>query len=132
MSGQSFRLKVHARSRVYSESFKRMVVREYERGGVRKMEIQRKYGIAGHSRLLSWCRKYGKLNYPEGSQIGRPMKDPQKRRIKELEKALETERLRVIAYEKLIEIAEREDGISISKKDVAKQLASLRKSSRVK
>ena len=37
------------------------------------------------------------------------MKDPQKQRIKELEKELENERLKVIAFKKLIEIAERED-----------------------
>jgi transposase len=36
------------------------------------------------------------------------MKDPQKQRIKELEKELENERLKVIAFKKLIEIAERE------------------------
>jgi len=60
------------------------------------------------------------------------MKDLQKRRIKELEKELENERLKVIAYEKLIEIAEREDGVSISKKDVARQLQHLRRSTREK
>ena len=56
------------------------------------------------------------------------MKDPQKQRIEELKKELENERLKVIAFKKLIEIAEREDGISISKKDVARQLKILRKS----
>ena len=56
------------------------------------------------------------------------MKDPQKQRIEELKKELENERLKVIALKKLIEIAEREDGISISKKDVARQLKILRKS----
>ena len=60
------------------------------------------------------------------------MKDPQKQRIKELEKELENERLKVIAFKKLIEIAEREDGISISKKDVARQLKILRKATREK
>ena len=79
----------------YSENFKRMVVREFERGSLNK-------------------------------------KDPQKQRIKELEKELENERLKVIAFKKLIEIAEREDGISISKKDVARQLKILRKSTREK
>ena len=54
------------------------------------------------------------------------MKDPQKQRIEELKKELENERLKVIAFKKLIEIAEREDGISISKKDVARQLKILR------
>ncbi len=42
-------------------------------------------------------------------------------KIDELEKALAYERMRSRAYEKLIEIAETEEGISILKKDGAKQ-----------
>lgn len=71
---------------------------------------------------MNWCRKYGKLVYsPKGTVIGRPMKDPQKQRIKELEKQLADMKLKLGAYEKLIEITEREEGISILKKDGAKQ-----------
>lgn len=55
------------------------------------------------------------------------MKDPQKQRIKELEKQLEDAKLKVLAYEKLISITEKEEGISILKKDAAKQLTSLPK-----
>jgi transposase len=111
----------------YSENFKRTVVKEFERGSLNKKDLGRKYGIQGHATILKWCRKFGKLYYaPASTNIGRPMKDPQKRRIKELEKELENERLKVIAYKKLIEIAEREDGVSISKKDVARQLKILR------
>ncbi len=111
----------------YSEAFKQAVVREYERGGIlNKAQIKAKYGIGGKSRVLDWCRKYGKLVYPTGNN-GRPMKDPQKQRIKDLEKQLEEAKLKVLAYEKLISIAEKEEGISILKKDVAKQLMSLPK-----
>ena len=91
----------------YSENFKRTVVKEFERGSLNKKDLGRKYGIQGHATILKWCRKYGKLYYaPERSIIGRPMKDPQKQRIKELEQELENERLKVIAFKKLIEIAE--------------------------
>jgi transposase len=107
-----------------------MVVGEYEGGHASKKEISRKYGIPGHSRLLDWCRRYGRLTYPEGKQRGRPMKDPQKRRIRELERALEDEQLKVVAYKKLLEIIEREDGDRLLKKDVARQLANLRKPTR--
>ena len=55
------------------------------------------------------------------------MRDPQKQRIKELEKQLEDARLKVLAYEKLISVTEKEEGISILKKDAAKQLPSLPK-----
>lgn len=112
----------------YSESFKKRVVREYEQGFLNKDEIQLKYGIGGNSRVLEWCRKYGKLHYPsKGKSIGRPMKDPQQRRIKELELELEEVKLKLAAYEKLITITEQEENISILKKDVAKQLVSLPK-----
>ena len=43
------------------------------------------------------------------------------KRIADLEKSLEYERLRNLAYKKLIEIAEAEEGISILKKDGVKQ-----------
>jgi len=112
----------------YTEGFKRKIVREYEQGQLNKRDLGRKYGIPGHATILKWCRKYGKLSYPHNAGwIGRPMKDPQKQRIKELEKALENERLKVIAYEKLLEVIEREDGINLLKKDGAKQFPNLPK-----
>ncbi|HVX01474.1 MAG TPA: hypothetical protein VHA52_13710 [Candidatus Babeliaceae bacterium] len=108
--------------RNYSLAFKKKVVSEYERGILNKDQIQIKYDIGGNSLILEWCRKYGKLYYPPaGSTIGRPMKDPQKQRIKELEKQLADMKLKLGAYEKLIEITEREEGISILKKGGAKQ-----------
>ena len=126
MKKQDLNLKRLSPSIRYSEAFKQSVVREYERGILNKAQIKAKYGIGGKSRVLDWCRKYGKLVYPTGN-TGRSMKDPQKHRIKDLEKQLEEARLKVLAYEKLISIAEKEEGISILKKDAAKQLMSLPK-----
>ena len=106
----------------YSEAFKQMVVSELERGFLTKQQLKDKYNIGGKSRVLEWCRRYGKLNYDaKTGNFVRPMKDPQKRRIKELERQLEDVKLTVIAYQKLIEIAECEEGISIIKKSAAKQ-----------
>ncbi len=116
----------------YSEAFKRMVVAEFERGPLNKDQLQRKYGIGGNTRIFEWCKKYGKLPYESKASIGAPMKDPQKRRIKELERELADEKLKVLAYQKLIEIAEREDGISILKKGEARQSVSLPKHTREK
>ena len=128
MTGQGFLDNGHSPARHYSEVFKRKVVREFEQGYQNKKQLARKYGIPGHATILKWCRKYGKLSYPPSSSwIGRPMKDPQQQRIKELEKALENERLKVIAYEKLLEIIEREDGVNLLKKDAAKQFPNLPK-----
>lgn len=127
MRNQTIKAKGAGPSKSYSEAFKRAVVVEYERGGLNKDQIQLKYGIGGNSRVLTWCRKYGKLHYPKAGALGRPMKDPQKQRIKELEKQLADAKLKLIAYEKLIEITEQEEGINILKKDAAKQSKSLPK-----
>ena len=70
----------------YSEAFKKLVVREYETGVLNKDQLQQKYGLGGKSRVLEWCRKYGKFAYNSPVVNGRPMKDPQKQRIKELRK----------------------------------------------
>lgn len=115
----------------YSEAFKRKVVKEFEKGILNKDQLQVKYGIGGNSVILEWCRKYGRCYYPpKGNSIGRPMKDPQKQRIKELEKQVLDMKLKLSAYEKLIVITEREEGISILKKDGAKQSTSSDKSNR--
>ena len=82
------RLKSNGPAKRYSEAFKKQVVQEFEKGLLNKDQLQSKYGIAGKSRVLEWCRKYGKFAYNIPTQNGRPMKDPQKQRIKELEKKL--------------------------------------------
>lgn len=125
MSYQIVKVKGQGSGKKYSESFKRAVVAEFEAGSLNKDQLQRKYGIGGNTTIFEWCQKYGKLYYPNRRSIGAPMKDPQKQRIKELEKQLADEKLKVVAYQKLIEIAEREEGISILKKDEAKQSESL-------
>ncbi len=109
----------------YSEAFKKQVVREYEKGAFNKRQIQAKYGIKGKSRLLDWCRKYGRFAYHEPSTNGRPMKDPQKQRIKELEKKLKAAELKLKVYDKLIEVTNRELSIDVIKKIEAKLSGSL-------
>ena len=109
----------------FSQAFKKKVVAEFERGFLNKDQLQAKYGLRGNSAVLKWCQKYGKLHYAQKGELGRPMKDPQKQRIKDLEKELADAKLKLIAYEKLIEIAEQEEGISILKKGEAKRSGSL-------
>lgn len=129
MESQGIRVKIIYPRKCFSEAFKKMVVQEYEKGFLNKDQLQIKYKLGGNSTVLKWCRKYGKLAYPEkGIVTGRPLKDPQKQRIKDLEKALELANLKVKAYEKLITITEKREGISILKKDGAKQLENLDKS----
>jgi transposase len=100
---------------VFSESFKRRVVREFEKGGVTKDFLRIKYAISGNSRILEWCRKYGKFVYPCASD-SIIMKDPQKQRIKELEEKLKYAELKLKVYDKLIEVTNRELSTDIVKK----------------
>lgn len=109
----------------YSETFKKQVVREFEKGGLNKDQLQAKYGIKGKSRLLDWCRKYGKFAYNTPTANGRPMKDPQKQRIRELEKKLKAAELKLKVYDKLVEVTNRELDADIVKKIEAELSRSL-------
>ncbi len=111
--------------RLFSESFKRQVVREFEQGLLNKDQLQRKYGLGGNSTVLKWCRKYGKFAYASAWQNGRPMKDPQKQRIQELEKKLKAAEQQLKVYDKLIEITNRELNEDIVKKIEAELSRSL-------
>jgi transposase len=64
---------------------------------------------------LQWCRKYGKLYYLDKTLPGRPLKDPQKQRIKDLEYELKQAREKLLVYEKLLEVTKRETGIDVRK-----------------
>ncbi len=127
METEANKSKKRAPRRHFSQSFKKKVVAEFERGFLNKDQLQVKYGIGGDTAVLKWCRKYGKLHYPEKGELGRPMKDPQKQRIKDLEKQLADAKLKIEAYQKLVEISEAEEKTSILKKDAAKQSVGLPK-----
>jgi hypothetical protein len=101
-----------------------MVVKEFEQGFLNKDQLQRKYGLRGNAQVLKWCRKYGKFAYPKQSSKGRPMKDPQLQRIRELEAKLKAAELKVKVYEKLIEVTNRELDTDILKKIEARLSAS--------
>jgi transposase len=116
MQQLKIRLKTGPPTPQYSEAFKKQIVREFEQGLLNKDQLQRKYGLGGKSTVLEWCRKYGKFAYHLPTTNGRPMKDPQKQRIKELEKKLKAAELKLKVYDKLIEITNRELDTDIIKK----------------
>jgi len=103
--------------RNYSFEFKMLVIEEVLSGEISKEAASRKYGIKGHSTISKWIRKFGHNTMP----MSLPEKADLKERIKELEKLLEYERLKRVAYEEMIKIAERELKISIRKKSDSKQ-----------
>lgn len=118
-------LETSSRSQKYSEAFKKQIVREYEQGRLNKGQLQCKYQIGGKSTVLEWCRKYGKFAYDSPIQNGRPVKDPQKQRIKELEEKLKAAELKLKVYDKLIEITNRELDQDVLKKIEAELSRSL-------
>jgi transposase-like protein len=114
----------------FSEAFKRGVVKEFEQGLLNKDQLQRKYGLGGNTTILKWCRQYGKFAYPQQHSTGRPMKDPQKQRIKELEAKLKAAEQKLKVYDKLIEITNRELDQDIIKNIEAKLQKSLQQKKR--
>jgi len=116
--------------RVYSESFKRMVVQEYLAGGVSQGELLRKYKIGGKSSIPKWMKRFGYTEAdrsPEVNFTGLISPDLTKKkeeqtnshllkRIKELERQLEDEKLQSEAYARIIDKAEKELKIPIRKK----------------
>ena len=125
MEQLKIRLRSGSPSAHYDEAFKKQVVREYERGFLNKEQLRCKYNLGGNSTVLKWCRKYGKFAYNSPAQNGRPMKDPQKYRIKELEKKLKAAELKLKVYDKLIEITNRELDEDVVKKIEAELSRSL-------
>jgi transposase len=125
MRQKSSQWKKQSPPRKFSEAFKKQVVKEFERGYLNKDQLQIKYGLKGHSAVLNWCRKYGRFVYAKNDSIGRPMKDPQKQRIKELEEKLRKAEEKIKIYDKLIEVTNRELQEDVIKKIEAKLQKSL-------
>jgi len=74
MSNKKEKVKKSNPPQIYSEAFKRQVVKELESGLNTIAGLKRKYGIAGNSCLPRWRKQFGKLTYKDQNVIGRPMK----------------------------------------------------------
>jgi len=121
MSRERKTLKISKAPQTYSEVFKKQVVKEYELRLFTKAELRRRYNILGNSCIPRWLKKYGKFTYQDKPTIGRPMKDSQFQRIKELEAQLAKKEQELLVFKKFIEIAERELKVEIVKKSGSKQ-----------
>jgi transposase len=124
--------KVKQEKQHYSESFKRMVIQEYLNTGVSKKFLLRKYDIKMKSGIQRWMRQLGYENIrPKTGYLPRinttvslasekvkkgNSECKLEARIKELERLLEDEQLRSEAYNRIIDIAEKEHNIPIRKK----------------
>ena len=115
---------------MFDESFKRMVIEEYLATRCNKMELLRKYNIHFKSAIQTWMKKLG---YEDTHRIQRVKFDRSlplnlamttksenilelQKQVRELEQQLQDEKLRVEAYSRIIDKAEKELKVSIKKK----------------
>ena len=112
----------------FTEAFKLHVVGEVESGRKSQTEVKRRYGILGHSTILKWIRKYGKLPTHGSRRKGSKRMEEKEiellrleNEIKELKRELENARFKNVVLETLVDVAERELGIPIRKKYGAKR-----------
>lgn len=117
----------------YSEAFKRTVIEEYLRTGASQRSLMRKYEIKMQHAFRTWMKQLGYENiHQKGGTLKKSIPPPLaakklhtdeptsnqalEKRIKELERLLEDEQLRSEAYQRIIDIAEKEYHIPIRKK----------------
>lgn len=117
----------------YDDSFKLQVLSDYYQSGKSKTFISRKWDV--HiSTLIDWIKIWPveQKELPllpeimskyrmEAENKGKSDEQILQERIASLERSLQMERMRCRALETVIEIAEREEGISILKKGGVKQ-----------
>jgi transposase len=115
----------------YTDEFKLKVVQDYLITDATVSEIQEKYGIKSRSCISDWVRKFG-LNKPTQREIefqnamkeqsGKTLREQElELEISQLKKELEKERLRTLALNTMIDIAERDLKIKVRKNSGAKQ-----------
>ena len=116
----------------YSESLKRRVCQEFQKGEKSQKAILQEYGIRFHGAIPRWLNEFNLVSMRR-KRVFSVMKDKelhksglngeekkessdQSKRIKELEKQLEDSQLQAEAYLRIIEFAERELKTPIRKK----------------
>jgi len=115
----------------FTDELKLKVVQEYVTTDITNEALRKKYGIRGSSCISNWVRKFGfKIPDEQEIKLQRIMKEESKKsehelkleeKIRELEKSLDYERLKSLALNTMIDIAERDLKISIRKKHGTKQ-----------
>jgi transposase len=113
------------------DELKMQVLNEYLTTDVSRQELMQKYHFSGCGNISRWMLKFG-MATPDQEQIvihsvmakeaEKPFREKElEARIKQLEKDLEFEKLRVRALDIMIDIVERDLKIPIRKKPGAKQ-----------
>lgn len=108
--------------KIYSESLRRHIVGEIEKGNLTVSSACKVYDIGSRQTVYEWIYRYSKklekgtLLVMEEDSLSKKIKDLE-RKTKELEAALGRKQMEVDIYRTLIEIAEEDHGIKIKKKD---------------
>ena len=116
----------------YSEDFKLSVLRDYYESGSSLHQTVIRWGLSCYGLIVNWSKRYPidskslslsrqKIDEIMKKNTPKTKEEELQVRIKELEKALEYEKLRSLAYSTMIDIAEKEFNIPIRKKPGAKQ-----------
>lgn len=104
----------------YSEAFKNRIVEEIEKGKYSVAQAQKVYDIGCKTTIYKWMRAMGKnklikkrIRVETPDELNRIKK--LEKEIAELKDALVGQTIKALAYEKMIELAEKELGIKIKK-----------------
>ena len=105
--------------RKFSEEFKLLRVKEYERGEFTVLQLSKMYDICFQN-IYQWIYKYSKLNKQNVIVVESKNSSSEKlkdylNRIKELERMVGQKQIKIEYLEKLIEIADNEYQIDIKK-----------------
>lgn len=115
----------------FTPEFKLEVIQEYLSSDLSQRDLIKKYNLSGGSQLTQWMRKFG-FTTPNSQRESKPLNMPKQKektlreleleaQNEELQKQLDYERLRTLALNTLIDVAERDLKISIRKKPGTKQ-----------
>lgn len=108
----------------YPVVFKRWLSREIELGKFSCKEAKERFSLNSEKTVWRWVQQYGlgkELSLASMTPQEKQEKAALEKRIKELEKALEMAKLKNVAIETMIDIAEDQLKISIRKKSGPKQ-----------
>lgn len=112
-------LKTLKKQRIYSEEFKRQIVRDFESGQFSVPQLEKLHGVSNPT-IYNWIYKFSTFN-EKGSRIVE-MKDSSTQklkelqaRIKELEAIVGRKQISIDYLEKMIDIAKDEFDIDIKK-----------------
>ena len=115
----------------FPDELKLQVVQEYLSTDQSQKELMLRYNIRGNNCITNWMRKFGlqapsqqqiELQRTMAKEIEKTAKEQElESRVQQLQKQLEYEKLRTLALNTMIDIAERDLKITIRKKSGAKQ-----------